>query len=174
MSLQKLRVILRHKSEKELIDEIADLYKKFDAVKRYYKASLLNDDEDVFNYSMAKIEKAMQPRFTADTHLPTYKIAEAKKAISEYKKISSNDHGIATLKLFYVAVCINIVNEYDYIEKVWSSGISTFEDVIKFIKQMDLDADMHKEIERVIRLPNEHNEMNYALACIYEMINVKC
>ncbi|PSU41187.1 hypothetical protein C9J12_29735 [Photobacterium frigidiphilum] len=173
MSLQKLRVILRHKSEKELIDEIADLYKKFDAVKRYYKASLLNDDEDVFNFSMAKIEKAMQPKFTADAYLPTYKIAEAKKAISEYKKVSSNDHGIARLMLFYVEVCINIINEHDYIEKVWSSGISTFEAVIKFIKQMDLGVDMRESIEKVIRLPNEHNEMNYALARIYERTIIK-
>lgn len=168
MSLQKLRVILRRKSEKELIDEIADLYKKLDTVKRYYKASLLNDDEDVFNYSITKIEKAMRPRFTADTPIPTYKIAEGKKVISEYKKISSNDHGIARLMLFYVGECINIINEYDYIEKVWSSGISTFKAAIKFIKKMDLDVDMHGEIENTIQLPNKHNQMSYSLVRIYE------
>ncbi|MFC1502816.1 DUF6155 family protein [Pseudomonadota bacterium] len=173
MSLQKLRVILRRKSEKELIDEIADLYKKFDVVKRYYQASLLNSDEDVFNYSLAKIEKAMQPRFTSDTYLPTYKIADAKKVISEYKKISSNDHGIARLMLFYVEICINIVNEHDCIEKVWSSGISTFEAVMKFIKKMELEVDTREEIERVIHLANEHNEMNYALARIYESTIIK-
>lgn len=86
---------------------------------------------------------------------------------------SLNDHGIARLMLFYVAVCIHIVNEHDYIEKVWSSGISTFEAVIKFIKQMDLGVEMHEEIERVIQLPNQHNEMNYALARIYEIMSIK-
>ena len=65
MSLQKLRVVLRAKTEKELIDEIADLYKKFDGVKRYYQASLLNDGESVLKYSQTKIVKAMQPRATA-------------------------------------------------------------------------------------------------------------
>lgn len=166
-------MILRRKSEKELIDEIADLYKKFDSVKRYYKASLLNDDKDVFNYSVAMIEKAMQPRFTADTYLPTYKIAEGKKVISEYKKVSSNDHGIARLMLFYVAVCINIVNEYGYVEKVWSSGISTFDAVVKFIKQMDLEIDMHEEVERVIQLPNKHNEMSCIFTRLYENSIIK-
>lgn len=168
MSLQKLRVLLRSKSEKELIDEIADLYKKFDVVKRYYQASLLNNDDDVFNYSVDNIEKAMQPRFTTNTYLPTYKIADAKKAIAEYKKISSNDHGIARLMLFYVGVCIGIVNEHDYIEKVWSSGISTFDAAIKYIGKMDLELEMRDEIREVIHLPNEHNEMNYALSRIYE------
>lgn len=110
MSLQKLRVLLKKKSEKELIDEIADLYKKFDDVKRYYQASLLNDDQTVLHYSQTKIIKSMQPKFSPDTYLPTYKIAEAKRIISGYKKISSNDNGIVMLMLFYVAECACIIN----------------------------------------------------------------
>jgi hypothetical protein len=171
VSLQKLRVVLRAKTEKELIDEIADLYKKFDGVKRYYQASLLNDGESVLKYSQTKIVKAMQPRFTLDTYLPTYKIAEAKKVISEYKKVSSDDYGIAMLMLFYVKECIKVVNEYGYIDKIWSSGISTFELVIKFIVKVDLVSDMREEIEEVIQLPNDCNEMSRSLAHIYKREN---
>ncbi|PSU42143.1 hypothetical protein C9J12_29155 [Photobacterium frigidiphilum] len=174
MSLQNLHVILRHKSEKELIDEIAELYKRFDAVKRYDKVPLLNDDEeDVFNYNVRKIKQSMLPTFTIDTPLPVYEIADAKKIILEYKMMSSNGYGIARLMLFYIELCIHIINEYDYIETVWTSGISTFETLMTFIKKNDLDVGMHKEIERVVQLSSQHIEMNCALACIYEMINIK-
>ncbi|MFA1563288.1 hypothetical protein [Aliivibrio fischeri] len=172
MSLQKLRVLLRQKSEKELIDEIADLYKKFDVVKRYYKASLLSDDKTVFHYSQTKIIKSMQPKFSPNTYLPTYKIAEAKKIISEYKKISSNDNRIVMLMLFYVTECINIINEYDDVEKIQLSGISTFKDVIKLIKRIGLNIEIREEIEHLIQLPNENNEMGDTLKVIYKEANL--
>uniref|UniRef100_UPI000D4D084B hypothetical protein n=1 Tax=Vibrio vulnificus TaxID=672 RepID=UPI000D4D084B len=38
MSVSKLRAQLKSKSDKELIDEIVDLYKKHDSVKLHYKA----------------------------------------------------------------------------------------------------------------------------------------
>ncbi|MGF1907759.1 hypothetical protein [Aliivibrio salmonicida] len=172
MSLQKLRVLLRQKSEKELIDEIADLYKKFDVVKRYYKASLFSDDKTVLHYSQTKIIKSMQPKFSPDTYLPTYKIAEAKKIILEYKKISSNDNGIVMLMLFYVTECINIINEYDDVEKIQLSGISTFKDVIKLIKRIGLNIEIREEIEHLIQLPNENNEMGDTLKVIYKEANL--
>ncbi len=172
MSLQKLRVLLRQKSEKELVDEIADLYKKFDGVKRYYQASLLNDDKTVLHYSQTKIIKLMQPKFSPDTYLPTYKIAEAKRIISEYKKISSSDNGIVILMLFYIAQCINIINEYDDVEKISSSGISTFKDVIKLIKKIGLSIEIRGEIEHLIQLPNENNEMGSTLKVIYKEANL--
>ena len=47
MSLKLLRQYFRKKEQKELIDEIADLYKKFDSVKSYYQASVFDDDQGV-------------------------------------------------------------------------------------------------------------------------------
>lgn len=82
----------------------------------------------------------MQPKFSPNTYLPTYKIAEAKRIISGYKKISSNDNGIVMLMLFYVAECVCIINEYDDVEKIRISGISTFKAAVKLIKQIDLSV----------------------------------
>ncbi len=41
ITLTELKKHLRKKSDVELVEEIADLYKKFDAVKEYYRASFL-------------------------------------------------------------------------------------------------------------------------------------
>ncbi len=49
MSLKLLRQQLRKKEQKELIDEIADLYKKFDSVKSYYQASVFDDDQGLLH-----------------------------------------------------------------------------------------------------------------------------
>ena len=41
ITLTELKKHLRKKSDVELVEEIADLYKKFDSVKEYYRASFL-------------------------------------------------------------------------------------------------------------------------------------
>ena len=47
ITLTELKKYLRKRSDVELVAEIADLYKKFDAVREYYRASYFNDDEAV-------------------------------------------------------------------------------------------------------------------------------
>ena len=61
MSLRLLRQYLRKKGQKELIDEIADLYKKFDNVKSYYQASVFDDDQGVLDKFKQIIELEFFP-----------------------------------------------------------------------------------------------------------------
>ncbi len=77
MSLRLLRQYLRKKEQKELIDEIADLYKKFDGVKNYYQASIFNDDQGVLNKYKKIIELEFFPK-SIDAE-PPCRLSVAKK-----------------------------------------------------------------------------------------------
>lgn len=73
MSLKLLRQYLRKKEQKELIDEIADLYKKFDSVKSYYQASVFDDDQGVLEKYKLLIEYEFFPEiYTCRTTLPNF------------------------------------------------------------------------------------------------------
>ena len=83
MSLKLLRQYLRKKEQKELIDEIADLYKKFDSVKSYYQASVFDDDQGVLEKYKQIIEYEFFPK---SIHVePPCRISVAKRAIADLR-----------------------------------------------------------------------------------------
>ena len=59
MSLTTLKQHLRKKSDYELIEEIAHLYKTFKPVKEYYQASFFDDEEAI----MAKYKQIVRDEF---------------------------------------------------------------------------------------------------------------
>ena len=114
MSLKLLRQYLAKKEHKELIDEIADLYKKFGNVKSYYQASVFNDDQGVLDKFKQVIALEFFPK---SIHAePPCRLSVAKKAISDYKKVSCSDLNLADIMLFYVECGIKFTNEYGDID----------------------------------------------------------
>jgi O-methyltransferase involved in polyketide biosynthesis len=116
VSLKLLRQYLRKKEQKELIDEIADLYKKFDSVKSYYQASVFDDDQPC-------------------------RISVAKRAIADYKKLSCSDANLADIMLFYVECGVSFTNEYgDIDERLYNSMASVYVNACQFIHKNNLES----------------------------------
>lgn len=137
MSLKLLRQYLRKKEQKELIDEIADLYKKFDSVKSYYQASVFDDDLGVLKKYKLVIEHEFFPK---SIHAePTCRISVAKKAIADYKKLSCSDANLADIMLFYVECGVEFANEYgDIDERLYNSMASVYVNACQFILNNNL------------------------------------
>jgi hypothetical protein len=142
VSLKLLRQYLRKKEQKELIDEIADLYKKFDSVKSYYQASVFNDDQGVLDKYKQLIEYEFFPR---SSHAePPCRISVAKKAIADYKKLSCSDENLADIMLFYVECGVKFTNEYgDIDERFYNSMASVYVNACQFIHKNNLESKFH-------------------------------
>ena len=139
MSLKLLRQHLRKKEQKELIDEIADLYRKFDSVKSYYQASVFNDDQGVLEKYKQIIEYEFFPK---SIHAePPCRISVAKKAIADYKKLSCSDVNLVDIMLFYVECGVSFTNDYgDIDERFYNSMASVYVNACIFIHKNNLES----------------------------------
>ena len=138
MSLKLLRQHLRKKEHKELIDEIADLYKKFDSVKSYYQASVFDDDQGVLKKYKLIIEYEFFPK---SIHAePPCRISVAKRAIADYKKLSCSDANLVDIMLFYVECGIEFINDYgDIDERLYNSMASVYVNACNSIHKNNLE-----------------------------------
>tara|TARA_Y100000782_G_C10189122_1_gene269217 strand:+ start:13771 stop:14343 length:573 start_codon:yes stop_codon:yes gene_type:complete len=149
MSLKLLRQHLKTKERKELIDEIADLYKKFPDVKNYYQASAFNDDQSVLN----KYKTAIKAEFFPESRYaePPCRLSVAKKAISDYKKVSCSDPNLADIMLFYVECGVEFTNTYgDINDRFYSSMESQYAAACEFIIVRDLQNDFQKRAYDIV------------------------
>jgi hypothetical protein len=139
VSLKLLRQQLRKKEQKELIDEIADLYKKFDSVKSYYQASVFDDDQGVMDKYKQIIEYEFFPK---SIHAePPCRISVAKKAIADYKKLSCSDANLVDIMLFYVECGVRFTNDYgDIDERFYNSMASVYVNACQFIHKNNLES----------------------------------
>jgi len=157
ITLTELKKHLRKKSDVELVEEIADLYKKFDSVKEYYRASFFNDDEVVLQKYKDVITEEFFPRsLHAD---PKARLSVARKAVRDYKKVSCSDAGYAEIMLHYVEVGIEFANTYGDIDSPFYSSMATmYFDTANFIHT-------HKMVdqfqERLYKMVNDTQDFGW-------------
>lgn len=137
ITLTELKKHLRKKSDKELVEEIADLYKKFESVKEYYRASFFNDDEAVLQKYKDVITEEFSPK---SLHaISKARINVARKAVRDYKKVSCSDSGYAEIMLHYVEIGIEYTNTYGDIDSPFYSGMATmYFDAADFINKHNM------------------------------------
>lgn len=131
-SLTELKKYLRNKTEYELIEEIAKLYKTLPQVKEFYQSSFFNNDEEV----LGKYKSIVINEYIASgrNQFPKMRASVARKAISDYKKVSCSNHGIADIMLTFVESGISCTLEYgDISDQFYTSMENMFESAIKFM-----------------------------------------
>ena len=143
ITLIELKKHLRKKSDKELVEEIADLYKKFDTVKEYYRASFFNDDEAVLQkYKDIITEEFFSKCLHADSKA---RLSVARKAVRDYIKVSCSDSGYAEIMLHYVEVGIEFTNTYGGIDSPFYSSMATmYFDAADYIERHNM-VDLFQE-----------------------------
>ncbi|MBX2807872.1 MAG: hypothetical protein KTR20_04495 [Cellvibrionaceae bacterium] len=148
--MTELKKHLRKKSQKELVEEVAHLYKKFDGVKEYYQASFFNDDSGVLEKYKQMVFDEYSPS-KGKHQFPKMRASVARKAISDYKKIACSDHGIADIMLAYVESGVECTNAYgDIDEAFYISMERMYESAWKFIVQKDLANDFTDRLEAIV------------------------
>ena len=152
LKVLELRKYLSAKENKELVDEIVGLVKLFPNVKEYYASGLNPCSEDEL---LEKYKKIIRNEFYPDRGFPKWRYSVAKKAISDFKKISKNPGNIADLMLVYVEAGVDCTMEYgDIDEKFYYNMETMFDKAAAYISKNNLEEEFQKRCKDIMEEPS--------------------
>lgn len=142
LNLTALKQYLKSCSKEELISDIAELFKRFEPVKDYYQVKLSPEEETPV---VKKYKQIIENEFFPSRGYGRAKLSVARKAVTDYKKVSRNPMSLADLMLFYVEQGVRFTNEYgDIDEPFYNSMESMYEKAIEWIVKNEMQ-DLFKE-----------------------------
>ncbi|MGH9944016.1 MAG: DUF6155 family protein [Pyrinomonadaceae bacterium] len=151
-SLRELKQYLRTRTPEQLVEEIGELFRKSDFVRDYYLVKLRGgeDDEPVRDKYKANIKDVFFPRRGGFTDgFP--RLAVARKAVSEYRKVAASPSGVADLMLYYVETGVRFTNEYgDIDEPFYNSMESMYERALKLIVEHGMQEPFGRRCQQVV------------------------
>ena len=150
MTVTALKQHLKERPSKDLINDIADLFSKFDYVKEYYGVRL---DSDVAEAVFQKYKQIIKDEFLPERGFGTLRASVAKKALSDYKKIRNDPYKIADLTLFYAETAAEFVCTYgDIPEPFYGSMVEMYGRTLKHIFEHGLQEEFRERCIKLIRL----------------------
>ena len=130
IGLKNLKEYLKQRSKEDLINEISGLFTKFEYVKDYYQTKLGQNDAQV----LQKYKDIIEDEFFPTRGFGKARLSVARKAISDYQKMSPASEGLADIMIFFVEMGVQFTNAYgDINEPFYNSMESMYERAIKFI-----------------------------------------
>lgn len=135
-TLTQLKKELAQKTNEELIQEIATLYKTFSQVKEYCQARS-SDIQDVLVKYKTIIEKEFVERNTGKRrNFPKARFAVARKALNDFKKLTNDPKLLADIMLTYVESISWFNSEYGPdVEEFYTRPEDMFEKVPHLIQK---------------------------------------
>jgi hypothetical protein len=157
---KELKQFLQSKSQAELINQISELFTRFDQVKDFFQIRfnpVLNDAPIQEKYKK-EIKNAVIPESERDFR-NTPNLAKAEKAISDYKRVAASNVGVVEILLHFVETVIDFVNQFgDIDEEFYESMETKFEDALKLIVKDGLQDIFEEDCRRIV---NEAEGIGY-------------
>lgn len=164
IKLGHLKSHLKQLSKDELISDIVELYGKIDPVKDYYQTKLIPEGEEQV---VEKYKTIVKNEFFPSRGFGKLRLSDAKKAISDYKKICRNKALLADLMLLYVEMGVKFINYYgDIKESFYSSGQTLYEEAIKLIIENEMQEIFEERCRKIVKGTSDagygfHDELRY-------------
>jgi hypothetical protein len=131
MGISELKTELKKLDKDMLIDLVTDLYKKNKSVKEFLDFYVNPDEKELFSKYRDRVYEAFFPR-----RGDRLRLAEGKKAISEFKKLGASKELLADLMLFYTETGVKCTNEYgDMDEPFYNSVASVYSNSLALMKK---------------------------------------
>lgn len=116
-------------SQSEMIDLVLQLCKLDRNNEAFVKQQL--GDHTGIDQALERAKATLRKQLWPDRGLPKLKLSEAKKAVSQFQKISRHPYATLDLKLYYVELGVRCTLEYgDMHGEFYSSMIAMFEEVL--------------------------------------------
>ena len=147
MNIRELKKHLAELTKKELINEISFLFKMNSFSKDYLSLKF----SPGLNSILKKYKQQIENEFYPKRGEPKLRLSIAKKAISEFKKVSNSQTDIADIMMFYVENGVAFTCDYgDIDERFYNSMESMFESTLKFIQKYKLEKDFHTRCKKIV------------------------
>jgi Family of unknown function (DUF6155) len=148
LTLSELKKRLSTKTNAELIEEIVQLYNKFPVVKESLQSSLCDDETETLKKYKDIIKKEFIGR---GNRFPGMRLSVARKAVTEFKKISRSTHNIADLMISYVEAGVHCTLEYGDIDSsFYNSMESMYETALKHVVKEDLFSEFEDRLQAIV------------------------
>jgi Family of unknown function (DUF6155) len=167
MKIKDLKKYLDTRSREQLMAEIGDMFSKIDSVRDYYRGKLN------LGYSAEVAEKyksIIKHEFFPARGFGRAQLSIARKAVSDYRKVSDSKFGVADVMLYYVEMGVQFTNTYgDIDEAFYNSMESMYERAVKYIVQHRMQGQFEEGCRKIVA---DTSEMGWGfhdgLSCIYE------
>ena len=148
LTVRELKAYLKSRTQEELVNDIAELFGKLDAVRDYYALRLLRGyDEELLTRYKAVIENEFFPKRGDGGG----RLSVARRAVNDYKKASASLLGLVEIMLFYVEMGVKFTNTYgDIDEPFYNSMESMYKAVVKLIAQKHLQAEFQARCRQIV------------------------
>jgi hypothetical protein len=150
MSKVTLRALKQHlgpRSRDELIGDIADLFTRLDAVKDYYALRLNGPSEELVAAYKARIKREFFPA----RGFGAARLSVARKAVTDYKRLSPPPASLADLMLFYVEQGVAYTSTYgDINEPFYRSMESMYQQAVHLITASDLRDELEERCQQIV------------------------
>lgn len=145
----ELKRFLNDLPKDRLVNQIVDLCATLPQVKDYYEAKVRpGNDENVRQKYRAIVEREFYPA----RGYGKAKLAVARKAVMDYKKIAASAEGVADLMIFYVETGVRFTNDYgDIGEGFYSSMQSMYAAALEWIVKHDLKPRFEARCAAIVR-----------------------
>jgi len=148
IKITDLKKYLLTKTDKELREEIVELFKINDKVKEFYYLKVKPDEEEIL---MNKYREVIQNEFFPKRGIGRLRYSILKKAISDFKKISRNPVYLAELMMTYVENGVIFTDTYgDIDEKFYNNIAQMYQKAIDYILENNLQDVFEKRCRDVM------------------------
>lgn len=132
-----LRKYLKQKTEKELIDEIVELFKSNKQVQEIYSVKVNPANEELI---LEEYKEKIAVHFFPNRGMVGLDYRYLKHLISDFEKVALSDKNIVELLLYYAEIGVDFTNTYGDIDaKFYDNIAGIFERALHLIVKYDLE-----------------------------------
>ncbi len=146
MGLLDVKQELKGLDKDQLIDIIVDLYKKNDFAKELLDFRFHPKEKELFLKYKDKVYEAFYPKRGMKLRL-----ADGKKAISDFKKFTTSEKLLVDLMLFYVETGVKFTLDFgDIDEKFYDSVTSVYSKTLDLMKKENLLNEFSYRAKKIV------------------------
>lgn len=146
LSVTELKNVLKQMTKEDLVSLLTECYKSNDKIKEFISARYAGENtiKQLFEVYKEKIHDVFFP----ERMKAAFKLSDAKKAITDFKKICSDEKLVLDLMLYYVEMGVEFTNAYgDIDENFYYSIESMYASVINALNKQD-NPSMYHEFQK--------------------------
>jgi hypothetical protein len=148
----KISKHLESLSKEELIEEVEKLHKLFPDIQEYYKVGLLGDGEEEL---LAQCKKIIKDEFLPDRGWGDAKLSFARKAVSDFIKLSRNNLNVADIMIYYVEIGVKYTNAYgDINEPFYTSMERMYEKATEYVIENRIEYNFTSRFKKIVEDTN--------------------
>jgi hypothetical protein len=134
MSQASLKKELKHLEKEHLVELVLDIYKRSKEAKAFLDFFVDPNEKELFEKYKSKVYEAFYPKKGYKV-----KIAQGKKAISEFKKFETSADLQAELILYFVATGVELSLHYGYLTQgFFTSQVKMLDTALRLMKSEEL------------------------------------